>query len=119
MEFWKFMSEDQEDMEFGFSFNLRTRERKVMLTSGISRELDLRVLFSIVYELKEREILKGTDIEKFQEFHVQGRILKNNHSNRVISLPCQIEPVVIYASIEEHEGEYCWIVMYEDEDEEY
>ncbi|MGL6099313.1 MAG: hypothetical protein ACRCZ9_10350 [Fusobacteriaceae bacterium] len=119
MEFWKFMPEDQEDiMEFEFNLNLRTRDRKVVLTTGISQGLDLRILFSVVSELKEREILMGADIEKFQEFYLQETGMRNNHSDQVITLPCQIEPVIIYVSIEEYEGEYCWIVMYEDEYEE-
>ncbi|MGL4567999.1 MAG: hypothetical protein ACRCU6_05670 [Fusobacteriaceae bacterium] len=116
MEFWKRITEDQVDIDF--DFNLRTRDRKVVLTARVSHELDLRVLFPIVSELKERELLLGQDIEKFQEFYINGFKMKNKLSEQIITLYCQIESVTIYASMEESEGEDHWILMYEDEYEE-
>ena len=102
-------------MDFDFELNLKTRDKRVLLTAGIKEKLDLRVLFSIVSLLKEREIEKGSDIEEFQEFQILGDKMENNHSRTLIVLPCQIESAVIYASIEVADGEKYWVIMYEDE----
>lgn len=103
------------DSAIDFNLNLRTRDRKVMLTVGINTELDPRILFSVISMLKEREIQKGKEVEGFHEFKIMNDRMKYLYGEKLIKLPCRTEPVIIYALREEDEEEEIWVLMLEDE----